>query len=180
MIHSLTLCLLFLFCFAGVLYAQEEATQFPQLKAETLNREKIVFPDDLTADINILILVFEQQAQRVVDTWAGMILKEFEPQSHISYYEIPMISTLYKPIAWQVDNWMRDGIPEDFHDNTATFYGNRKPYFKGLQMDKKDSCYLFIVDKAGKIRFRLEGPKTIEKEKAFRNALSTLQQSESS
>lgn len=161
---------------AGInhLNGQNELEKFPQLKAKSLKKEKITFPDDLTNEINILILVFQQDAQRLVDTWAKIILSEFEPQTNISYYEVPMVSTLYIPIAWQVDNWMRAGIPEQYHDNTTTFYGNRSPYFKKLNMDEKDSCYLFIVDQSGYIQFRTEGARTSEKETAFRNAITSL------
>ena len=145
--------------------------QFPSLKAELLSGDKILFPEDLAAEYNILILVFEQNSQRLVDTWAKMILKEYEPLSNVSYYEVPMISTLYKPIGWQIDNWMRAGIPMQFHDNTATFYGNRKPYFEALGMDDKSSCYLFVLAADGEILHRASGPMTDETEDELRVVL---------
>jgi len=86
--------------------------RFPVLTAEKLSGEKITFPDDLEQDVNILILVFERNSQKLVDTWAEIILKEYEPKPNIQYYEVPMISYWYKPIGWQIDNWMRDGIPD--------------------------------------------------------------------
>lgn len=156
------------------LIAQEKAQRFPKLEAKSLTREKIIFPDDLSDPVNILILVFKQDAQRIVDTWAKIILEEYEPQANISYYEVPMISTWWVPISWQIDNWMRDGIPEDFHDNTTTFYGDRGPYFEQLNMKDKDSCYLFILDSEGYIRFREEGPRNPAKEQAFRKAILSL------
>ncbi len=159
---------------AGYLYSQEVPMLFPNLKAETLSGDKIVFPDDLDHEINILILVFEQKSQRLVDTWAEIILKEYEPKEEIQYYEVPMISYWYAPIGWQIDNWMRDGIPQEYHDNTTTFYGNRKPYFEELNMPDKSSCYLFILDREGYIRFRTEGERDEEKEVAFRKAIEKL------
>jgi hypothetical protein len=154
--------------------AQDSLSQFPKLTAETLNRQVITFPDDLEQEINILILVFEQQAQRIVNTWADLILSELEPLDFVAYYEVPMISRWYKPISWQIDNWMRGGIPSQYHPNTATFYGNRKPYFQALDMTEKSSCYIFVVDRDGLIRFRSEGKRTPAKEKAFRKVLHTM------
>ncbi len=160
------------FIITSTLHAQEKPMRFPELTAEKLSGEKITFLDDLNHETNILILVFERNSQKLVDTWAEIILKEYEPQSNIQYYEVPMISYWYKPIGWQIDNWMRDGIPEDYHDNTITFYGNRQSYFEQLDMPDKSSCYLFILDQEGYIRFRTEGARDSLKEEAFRAAMN--------
>ncbi|MEM6629712.1 MAG: hypothetical protein AAF694_08565 [Bacteroidota bacterium] len=154
--------------------AQKTPMLFPHLKAETLKKQEIVFPKDIRKEVNILVLVFEQRAQSLVDTWADIILTEYEPQGNISYHEVPMISGWWFPISWQIDNWMRGGIPEQYHSNTATFYGNRKPYFQALEMDNPKSCYVFVLDKMGFIRFRAEGVRTPEKELPFRKAIGAL------
>lgn len=154
--------------------AQTEPQVFPTLQAESLDRNPITFPDDLDQKVNILILVFEQQAQRKVDTWASIILNEYEPQEDISYYEVPMISTWYYPISWQIDNWMRGGIPSQYHKNTTTFYGNRKPYFEALNMTDISSCYTFLLDESGHICYRWEGAMDAAKESEFRLAIETM------
>ncbi len=158
------------------LNGQTGEQRFPQLKAQSLQKETIIFPDDLKNKANILILVFEQDAQRLVDTWAEVILADYEPRPDVSYHEVPMISGWYRPIGWQIDNWMRDGIPENLHDNTTTFYGNRRPYFEELNMNDIDSCYLFLLDREGYIRFRAEGPRDEEQEAALRTAIAKLTQ----
>ena len=145
---------------------------FPELKGETLEGRKVVFPTDLDEEVNILILAFEQKAQPLVNTWANLILDEYEPRKGVSYYEIPMISTLYLPIAWQIDNWMRDGIPAHLHDNTVTFYGHRSPYFEMLEIEDKESCYLFVVDRRGNIKYRTQGPVSEYNEASFREAMT--------
>lgn len=160
--------------FLNHITAQQPYQKFPELKAKNLNQQKVTFPDDLNDKINILILVFKEEAQQIVDSWAKMIIDEYEPRKGFSYHEIPMISSWYYPIAWQIDNWMRDGIPTALHDNTVTFYGNRKPYYEALNMKDKDSCYLFILDENGFIRFRISGVRTLEKEAAFRTAITSL------
>ena len=147
---------------------------FPTLEAERLSGAKVVFPEDVNAKANILILVFKQRAQRIVNTWADIILEELEPQSTITYHEVPMISTFYKPFSGGIDSGMRGGIPEQYHDNTTTFYGDRSPYFDKLGMDKKSSCYVFVLDKDGIIRYRYEGRRTDKAEQEFRSVISEL------
>ena len=128
-------------------FAVEDADLFPRLKGKTLTGKEVTFPDDLQNEVNILILVFKREAQKVVDTWAGLILSEYEPKPNISYHEVPMMSIVYKPISSQIDKWMKGGIPGDYHENTVTFYGDRSPYMKQLGMTDKDSCYVFVLDK---------------------------------
>ncbi|MEL6535867.1 MAG: hypothetical protein AAFQ98_10670 [Bacteroidota bacterium] len=147
---------------------------FPTLEAETLSKEEITFPTDLEGKANIIILVFKQEAQKLVNTWADVILEEYEPLAEISYHEVPMISTFYKPIGWQIDNWMRGGIPTQWHDNTATFYGDRSPYFQKLNMTEQRSCYVFVLDEEGIIQFRSEGPRNPTDEAKFRQIITTL------
>ena len=148
--------------------------RFPNIMANTLKKVPLAIPKDLNQTVNIVILVFERQAQAKVNTWAEMILSEMEPQDHISYYEIPMMSGMYSPIGWQIDNWMRAGIPKDYHDNTATFYGNRKFVFDELDISDRSSCYLFVLDKSGRIQFRAEGVRNPTSESEFRKVVSNL------
>ena len=149
---------------------QPESQLFPQLKAKTLSGDEIIFPDDLNS-LSILILLFDQNAQYEVDTWASMIFESFESQA-VSYYEIPMMSTLYKPIGWQIDQWMRDGIPDKYHGNTATFYGDRSPYFNWLDMTDKSTCYLFVLDAEGRIIHRDWGAMDQEKREKLQKILN--------
>ncbi len=147
---------------------------FPTIKAKTLTKEKITIPQDLDGQVNIIILAFEQKAQRIIDTWAKVILKEYEPQENITYYEIPMISGWYSPMGFQIDNWMRGGIPEEYHDNTATFYGNRQYIFEELNIKDKSNCYLFVLNHKGEIQYRTEDGISPETEKEFRTSVMKL------
>ncbi|MEL6864856.1 MAG: hypothetical protein AAFP19_10565 [Bacteroidota bacterium] len=159
--------------------AQQDSLQrFPDINANTLDRQSVQLPRDVNRKVNILILVFEKQAQLLVNTWAEVILKEFEPQADISYMEVPMMSGWWSPIGWQIDNWMRDGIPEQYHDNTATFYGNRSSFFKGLAIEDQSSCYLFVLDEEGYIHHRAEGPMKEDGEQALRVAIDRLMNDE--
>lgn len=67
----------------------------------------MTFPTELEGDAHILILVFRQRAQRIVNTWADIILPELEPQEGITYHEVPMISTFYRPFRNGIDSGMR-------------------------------------------------------------------------
>ncbi|MEM8901284.1 MAG: hypothetical protein AAGC85_24445 [Bacteroidota bacterium] len=149
-------------------------TKFPDLTVERLSREEITLPDALTQQANILALVFERESQYKVDTWAEFIISDHEAKPEVSYHEIPMISSFFKLASGWIDNGMRSGINPKLHDNVATFYGDRDPYFEGLQMSDKSSIYVFILDEEGIIRYREEGMLTPEKRKGFEKVLAQL------
>ncbi|MEL6191706.1 MAG: hypothetical protein AAFR66_06640 [Bacteroidota bacterium] len=149
-------------------------TRFPDLTVERLSREEIILPNALTQEANILILVFERDSQFKVDSWAEFIISDHEAKPEVSYHEIPMISSFFKLASGWTDNGMRSGINPKLHDNVATFYGDRDPYFEGLQMSDKSSVYVFILDKEGIIRYREEGMVTAQKRQEFEEVLSQL------
>jgi len=148
--------------------------KFPRLEGNSISEKKMVFPDDVQGKITVLVLVFKRRSQRLVDTWTDYVLKELE--SSVSYYEIPMISAFYAPFGNYIDqSLMRPGIPQEMQDYVVTFYGNRRPYFETLHMQNKQSCYVFILDEQGIIRFKTEGKITEASKNAFKKALDRLQ-----
>ena len=148
---------------------------FPEIKAQTLKNREVTIPEDLTQPVNIVILVFEQQAQLQVDTWAKFILADLEPLPNVSYHEVPLLNLIFKPMSWQVDRWMRDGIPEQYHDNTATAYGNRSAIFRQLGISDRSNCYVYILDQNGIIKYHAEGAvKPVTKQDFFSTVQSML------
>jgi hypothetical protein len=133
--------------------------KFPAIKVETLSRNKIDLPN---GDVSIICIVFEQNSQSKVDTWTIPILEKYS-NSPIKYYEIPMISAGYKIASGFIDNGMRGGVPKELHNNVATYYGKLEKYKTDLMMDDKSSCYLFLVDKNGIIKYTAESIASPEK-----------------
>jgi hypothetical protein len=131
--------------------------KFPTISATTLSGDQIIFPDELDKDANIVILAFEEWAQKDVDTWAGFILKHYNIDEEINYYELPMMSKFYSWLSGWIDGGMKNGIDVDLHDNVATFYGERKSYFETLGVEDLNTCYIYLIDKNGKIIFAAEG-----------------------
>lgn len=156
------------------LFGQLEGTKFPELKATTLKNNEITFPNDLNVKASVIIIAMERNTQKKVDTWAPFILKNYEKKEEVRFYEVPMISGWYSWMSGFIDGGMRSGIDPSFHDNTATFYGNRSPYIKQLKMEDKSDCYVFILDQAGIIRFNTSGEMTDEKREQFSEVMNNL------
>jgi hypothetical protein len=131
-------------------------TPFPELKAQTLAKQEMLFPKDVAGKPTIICIAFEGSAQSLVDTWTTPVLAKY-PNQEVNYYEIPMITSGYKLMRGFIDGGMRSGVPKELHKNVATYYGGLSDYKKGLMMDKKGSCYTFLLDKSGVIQYVSEG-----------------------
>jgi hypothetical protein len=130
-------------------------TRFPLITAETLAKNKIEFPTDNLGKPSILVIAFEGDAQKIVDTWTNNILKRYDDK--ISYFEIPMIAGTYKIIKNVIDNGMRGGVAKELHNNVATYYGSLSEYKTNLKMNNKDTIYIYLLDKNGNIVWFEEG-----------------------
>jgi ATP10 protein len=130
---------------------------FPTVRAQTLSGRCVVFPDETQGKVGIYFVAFEQQAQSQIDTWVDPFIRRYLDREDVSYFEIPMISTVFRPVAKLIDGGMRGGVPRSLHDRTATFYGNRKAFFERLAIKDRSKAYLFVVDRSGEILFRAEG-----------------------
>ena len=67
--------------------------RFPEVSGVDLLRRNVVLPDDLTAELNILLIAFKQWHQRLVNTWIPLA-EELEGSGRsVRYYELPTIQS---------------------------------------------------------------------------------------
>lgn len=124
---------------------------FPTIETNTLDGSPIKLPDDSNRDATIIMLAFEQKTQFKIDSWADTLFNRYDINTNLGYYEIPMISGFYSFMSGVIDGGMRGKITSTLHDNVATFYGDREPYKKALNITDMSECYLYVVDRNGKI-----------------------------
>jgi hypothetical protein len=146
---------------------------FPELKAQTLSKQAVVFPKDGLGKPTILCLVFDRPAQVLVDTWTVPILKKY-PNQAVNYYEIPMIKGAWGIMSGFIDNGMRGGVPKELHGNVATYYGSLSSYKTDLMLEDKNSCYLFLLDKTGVIQYVAEASADADKLAALYAAIEKM------
>jgi hypothetical protein len=146
---------------------------FPELKAQTLARKTVVFPKDCLDKPTILCLVFVGAAQSLVDTWTNPILAKYADNS-VNYYEIPMIKGAWGIVSGFIDNGMRGGVPKELHNNVATYYGSLSAYKSDLMLEDKNSCYIFLLDKSGVIRYVSEASSDADKLTALYVAIDKI------
>lgn len=146
---------------------------FPSLEASDLNKRKIQLPGGLAGELNVLLVAFQREQQKDVDTWLPLLPALMKAHPKLAYYEIPVISRSNPLLRWIIDNAMRGGIPDqEQRAHTITLYLDKKPFLKTLEISSEDRIYILVVNKSGKVLWRTEGvasPEKLESLEAFLN-----------
>jgi hypothetical protein len=148
---------------AVALTQSPRVAHFPTLAAFNLEKRAFNLPADFEGENNLLLVAFEREQQKDVDTWLRE-MKRFETvnsgpgRPHFQYYELP---TIERPIAltrWFIDSGMRRGIPDrKARERTITLYLDKKPFCEALLINDQKTIYEFLVNRNGDILWRSQG-----------------------
>lgn len=151
------------------------AIRFPGVTGDNLARETYDLPGDFEGDLNLLFVAFRRRQQGAVDTWVPLADQLEAEFPGLRYYELPVISRLYRPVKWFIDGGMRGGIPdEDTRERTITVYTDTDAFRDPLGIDSEDTIQVLLVDPAGTVHWRTTGPKTDVAAEELRAVLEDL------
>ena len=131
---------------------------FPNVHASNLNRRTFNLPGDFESERNLVIVAFQRDQQKVVDTWTAPIRDLLARYPDLRFYELPTISRgnpLFR--AW-LDGAMRGGIPDrQSREQTITLYLDKVAFRQVLGLPHEDTIYVLLVDREGHVFWRAEG-----------------------
>jgi hypothetical protein len=156
---------------AAVLDQSTEA-RFPNVTASNLERHEFNLPADFEGERNLLLVAFERDQQKDVDTWLREMkrFEELDPGFH--YYELPTIERPNVLMRWFIDSGMRRGIPDrKARERTITLYLEKQPFLDALHITDQKEIYTFLVDRQGKVLWSSEGVFDETKGASLRSAL---------
>lgn len=145
---------------------------FPRVRAANLERRPFVLPDDLEGERNLVLIAFQREQQFDIDTWIPVAQRQMQRHRDVRYYELPTISRSVPLARWWLDEAMRAGIPDRVaRANTITLYLDKPAFRRALQLPREDTIYALVVDRAGRVLWRTEGPCTAAKAQSLERAL---------
>jgi hypothetical protein len=133
--------------------------KFPALESETLEKRAVQLPADFQGERNLLLIAFEREQQKDIDTWLTQMKRYEDIDKGCRYYEIPMIEKMNRFMRWFINTGMRHGIPEKkARERTITLYIDKEPFKKSLQIPDEQKIYALVVDRSGNVLWRATGP----------------------
>ena len=145
---------------------------FPRVHAANLERHPFVLPDDFAGERNLVLIAFQREQQFDIDTWIPVAQRMMQRHRDFRYYELPTISRSVPLARWWLDGAMRAGIPDRVaREATITLYLDKAAFRRALQLPREDTIYALVVNRAGRVLWRAEGPCTDAKAQSLERAL---------
>jgi hypothetical protein len=144
--------------------------EFPALESETLEKQAVQLPQDFQGQRNLLLIAFEREQQKDIDTWLTQMKRYENIDTGFRYYEIPTIEKINRLMRWFINTGMRHGIPDKkARERTVTLYIDKESFKKSLQIPDEKKIYAILVDRSGKVLWRAAGPYDEANGKGFRS-----------
>ena len=150
-------------------------TKFPRLIASNLEKRTFTLPGEFEGSRNLLLVAFQREQQKQVDTWLREMRQFEELDPEFRYYELPTIQSPNRLVRWFIDTGMRRGIPDQkAWSRTITLYIDKKPFLKALGIIDETRIYCFLVNRSGQVLWRAEGEFDDSKAASLRQYLQGL------
>jgi len=147
---------------------------FPEVIGINLEGEEIPLPGGFSGALNLVVVAFEQDQQRLVDTWIAAIDDLVAATPGLRFYEVPTIYEANPVFRLWVNNGMRSGIRDaDARQRTITVYLDRERLIELLAIPDMRDIHVFLLDESGRILWRTTGPRDEEKAASLKTALSS-------
>ena len=161
------------------LFIMKDERHFPVVSGFNLNRQELEFPRDFGAELNLVIVPFQQWHQNTVNTWVPFVQDVEDEFSNFIYYELPTIYEMPVLSRTFLNEGMRAGIPDETsRQRTITLYLDKPKFKSALGIPSEEDIYLFLVDRDGEILWQGTGAYTPEKAKELFEFIQNYRSSE--
>ncbi|HZU08469.1 MAG TPA: hypothetical protein VFA02_01090 [Pseudacidobacterium sp.] len=166
MLPRIRLLLLPLLCF--VLFAQQgdslRPAVFPNLNAENLAKTKLNLPSDFAGKANLLLIYFEPEQAKVVDTWMPFAQALQHMNFNFRYYKMPVSNPENLIFRWWDTSSLRsvEADPETW-PWIIPLYTNKQDFRRALEIPNEKDIVAVLVNKSGQVLWRSSGKFTDDK-----------------
>ncbi|HEY6160176.1 MAG TPA: hypothetical protein VI112_03110 [Bacteroidia bacterium] len=138
---------------------------FPDISGITLDDKKISVPNNTKGKSTIIALAYSQDAEKELGTWTEPAYDKFIGKTEIMSYDvnlyfIPMFSGAKASLAESAREKFKKENDPQLYPYVLIYKGDIEQYKNTLQMSKKESPYIFVLDKDGKIVYATSGAYT--------------------
>lgn len=158
-----------------MLSAQTTRSQTPRKpddRGANLEGRDFSLPRDFEGEQNLVFVAFQREQQEDVDTWVPLAKRLARERPGLRYYEIPTLNRGWRLFRPMIDGGMRGGIPDrSAREATITLYIAKEPFRQALGIPDEERIHTLLVDRAGRVTWRADGPFTPDKGAALERAL---------
>ena len=145
---------------------------FPTAEGSTLARRSVVLPRDFEGALNLVLVVFKEAQQALVDSWIPEARALAEQHEALRFYEVPTLARYNPAYRWFINRGMRAGIPDPAtRALTIVLYLDKAAFRDALGLPDEETIYVLLLDRDGRVLWRTEGAFAPEKASLLRRAV---------
>ncbi len=150
----------------------QKAVVFPQITTYSLDKAKVNLPADLAGRVNLLLISFEPEQQKEIDTWFSTAQALQHTNFDFRWYRMPVATRENFVFRWWENSSMRsdETDPETWHW-IVPLYVNKDEFRRSLQIPNEHSIVALLTDKQGRVLWRASGALTPEKRSSLATAV---------
>jgi hypothetical protein len=131
---------------------------FPNIRARNLEGLDVELPDAFVGDRNIVVIAFQRDHQRLVDSWLPWFEHATLSDAGLRFYEVPTIGRIWSPVRKFIDGGMAAAIKEPvILQRTFTVYGDVTLLTRPLKIKDRSTISVLCVDRSGSVLWRGDG-----------------------
>ena len=112
-------------------------------------------PAGLPGEWNVVIVAFQRQQQELVNSWVPWLEERTAATPWLRFAELPAIGLQWQPARPVIDGGMAAAIRDrQTRRRTPTVYTDLRRVTTPLGISDQNTIWLFLVDQAGRVRWR--------------------------
>jgi hypothetical protein len=132
--------------------------RFPTLTGHDLEGKEVVIPRDLAGEARMLIVAFKRRHQLLVQGWSGVLADLGAAYPGLEVWEVPTLSSGYRPVRTFIDGGMRAGITDPHtRRHTLTVYTSLRDVQRRLGLTDFEDIHLYLLDRDGRVAWSGSG-----------------------
>jgi hypothetical protein len=148
---------------------------FPRLAARDLDGREVALPAGLPGEWTVVIVAFRREQQDLVDSWVPWLDQRAAADPRLGVAELPAIGLRWQPARPVINGGMAAAIPDQkTRRRTLTVYTDIRRVTVPLGITDRNTIWLFLVDRAGQVRWRGSGGQDAATAAVLTTALAEL------
>jgi hypothetical protein len=148
---------------SSISHAQVGIT-YPTLSGETLDGKAITLPDNAKGKFTIVGMAHSTDAEQDLQSWMDPIYQKYiaktgllDAAEDVNVFFVPMFSGSSLPFYDKAKKKMKETTQEDLQPHVIFYKGEISSYKEKLLIEKKDTPYIFLLNKDGKVVYATSG-----------------------
>jgi hypothetical protein len=131
---------------------------FPSITSYSLDKAKVNLPGGLAGQANLLLISFEPEQQKDIDTWMPTAQALQHTNFNFRWYRLPVSAKENFVFRWWENSSMRsDETDPETWPWIVPLYVNRDEFRNALQIPNEREVVALLIDRQGHVLWRASG-----------------------